>query len=148
MIWTIEESWLDFKEGQGSLYCVSVHPDSGARTVSHSWVPETLLPGIKWQGSEADHSPSFSAKIKIEWSCSDLPPFAFMVCLKTTLFPPLPSHYNAVTVLPYLYHTSLWQGVHVFLTLCDRSKYTSLKRKLFLVLSNFGSEITDGFVLN
>jgi len=29
MIYKTEESWLDFKQVEGSLYSVNVHPDSG-----------------------------------------------------------------------------------------------------------------------
>jgi len=31
-----------------------------------------------WPGSECDHSPSFSPKVKNEWSSTSSPAFAFM----------------------------------------------------------------------
>jgi len=31
-------------------------------------------PGVKWQGSEADHSPLPSAEVKDEWKCNSLLP--------------------------------------------------------------------------
>ena len=31
-------------------------------------------PGVKRPGSDADHSPPFSAKIKNEWICTSFPP--------------------------------------------------------------------------
>jgi hypothetical protein len=46
------------------------------------WVPGALSPGIKRQGSEADHSPPTSADVKITWIYTSTPPYVFMAqCL-------------------------------------------------------------------
>jgi hypothetical protein len=37
-----------------------------------------LSPGVKWQGHEADHSPSASAEVKKMWIYTSTPPYAFM----------------------------------------------------------------------
>jgi hypothetical protein len=37
-----------------------------------------LSPGVKWQGREADDSPSTSAKVKKMWIYTSTPPYVFM----------------------------------------------------------------------
>jgi hypothetical protein len=37
-------------------------------------VPETLSPGVKWPGREADHSPPTSAEVKKMWVYTSTPP--------------------------------------------------------------------------
>ena len=37
-------------------------------------VPEFFLGGVKRPGRDVDHSPSSSAKVKNEWSCTSVPP--------------------------------------------------------------------------
>jgi len=36
---------------------------------------------IKGPGHEADHSPPSSGEAKSNWSCTTIPPYAFMACL-------------------------------------------------------------------
>jgi hypothetical protein len=42
------------------------------------WVPGALLPGVKRQGRDADHSPPASAQVKKMWIYISTPPYAFM----------------------------------------------------------------------
>jgi hypothetical protein len=43
------------------------------------WVPGVLFLGVKWPGSEADHSPPSSADVKNAWSYTSTPQHIFMV---------------------------------------------------------------------
>jgi len=43
------------------------------------WVTEALSLGVKRPGSEADHSPPSSAKVKNAWTYTSTPQHAFMV---------------------------------------------------------------------
>jgi hypothetical protein len=43
------------------------------------WVLETLLPGIKQMGYEADHSPASSIEAKNAWSYTFISSYIFMV---------------------------------------------------------------------
>jgi hypothetical protein len=42
------------------------------------WGPEALSLGVKWLGSEADHSPSISAEVKNAWSYTSALQYVFM----------------------------------------------------------------------
>jgi hypothetical protein len=37
------------------------------------WIPRALIPGVKWQGSEADHPPPSSTEVKNAWSYISTP---------------------------------------------------------------------------
>jgi hypothetical protein len=46
------------------------------------WVPESLIPGVKWLGREADHSPPFRAQVKNAWRYTSAHQYVFMTwCL-------------------------------------------------------------------
>jgi hypothetical protein len=46
------------------------------------WVPGVLSLGVKRPWREADHSPTSSAEVKNEWSCTSIPQYVFMAwCL-------------------------------------------------------------------
>jgi hypothetical protein len=38
------------------------------------WVTGALSPGVKWQGRDADHSPTSSAEVKNAWNYTSTPP--------------------------------------------------------------------------
>jgi hypothetical protein len=42
------------------------------------WVPGALSLVVKWQGSEADHSPQTNAEVKKTWNYTSTLPYAFM----------------------------------------------------------------------
>jgi hypothetical protein len=42
------------------------------------WVRESLSPGVKRPGREADHSPPTSAEVKKTWVYTSTPPYVFM----------------------------------------------------------------------
>ena len=46
---------------------------------------EALLPEVKWPECEANHLPTFSAKVKNKGSYISLPLYASMACTGTTL---------------------------------------------------------------
>jgi hypothetical protein len=46
---------------------------SGAHLASYPVDDQALVPGLKWQGCEADHSPPSSAKVKNPWSYTSTP---------------------------------------------------------------------------
>jgi hypothetical protein len=52
-------------------------------------VSGVLIVGVKQLGYEVDHSPPSSAEVKNEWSCTSVPPYAFMACRGNTLPVPL-----------------------------------------------------------
>jgi hypothetical protein len=56
---------FDFQQGNGNLL-FSVMPKLalGLTQPPMQWVPGAVLPGVKQQGHEADHSPPSSAKVK------------------------------------------------------------------------------------
>jgi hypothetical protein len=42
------------------------------------WIAGALSLGVKWTGSEADHSPPSSAKVKNRWICTSTLHYAIM----------------------------------------------------------------------
>ena len=42
------------------------------------WVPGALSQGVKWPGSEADHSPPISAEVRNSWIHTSIPQYALM----------------------------------------------------------------------
>jgi hypothetical protein len=99
MIWATEELWLDFQHGQGTSISCKRPPQIWGQNGLALMSTGALFPGIKRHVNESGHLPPLGAKINNEWRCSDLPPFAFMVCTKMTLSPLLPLQHNTVTVL-------------------------------------------------
>jgi hypothetical protein len=49
------------------LYSMSSRPALGFTQPPIQWVMESLPPGVKWQGREADHSPPASSEVKKMW---------------------------------------------------------------------------------
>jgi len=46
------------------------------------WIPEALIPGVKWPESETDRSPTSSAKVKNAWRHISTPKYILMaLCL-------------------------------------------------------------------
>jgi hypothetical protein len=64
---------------------------------------------VKWPGHEADHSPPYNARVKIEWVYIFTCPYVFMVCTGTALplthRPVITEVIVAYSVLPYF-----WMG--------------------------------------
>jgi len=48
-------------------------PAAGATQPPVQWVKKALHPGVNQRKREAEHSPSFSAQVKNEWSYSAMP---------------------------------------------------------------------------
>lgn len=46
---------------------------------SIQWIPGAISPGVKRPKREADHSPSFGAEFKKDWSCVSTIPCVFMM---------------------------------------------------------------------
>jgi hypothetical protein len=42
------------------------------------WVLRVLSPGVKWMGSEADHSPPTGAEVKKTWIYTSITPYIFI----------------------------------------------------------------------
>jgi hypothetical protein len=64
------------------LFSTSSRQALGPTQLPIQWVPETLSPGVKRLGHEADHSPRTSAEVKKMWIYTSTPLYAFMVyCL-------------------------------------------------------------------
>jgi hypothetical protein len=59
------------------LFSTSSRPALGSAQPPIQWVMGALVPGVKRQGREADHSPS-SAEVKKMWIYTSTPPYAFM----------------------------------------------------------------------
>jgi hypothetical protein len=55
------------------LFSTSSRPALGPTQPPIQWVP-----GVKWQGSETDHSTPVSAEVKKMWIYISTPPYAFM----------------------------------------------------------------------
>jgi hypothetical protein len=55
-----------------------VQTGSGAHPVSYPMGTGVLFPGVKLQGSEADHSPPTSAEVKKKWIYTSTPPYTFI----------------------------------------------------------------------
>jgi hypothetical protein len=53
-------------------------PKSSRPALGSTQPPIQWIPGIKRPGSEADHSPPTSAKVKKMWIYTFIPPYAFM----------------------------------------------------------------------
>jgi hypothetical protein len=69
------------KDGKFSV-CHHVQTGSGSNPASHPVGTGDLSLRVKRLGREADHSPSFSAEVKIVWSCTTAPYYIFMAwCL-------------------------------------------------------------------
>jgi hypothetical protein len=60
---------FDSRRGLGIFLFTTVSRTALGPTQPHNqWVPEALSLGVKRPRREADHSPSFSAEVKNEWS--------------------------------------------------------------------------------
>jgi hypothetical protein len=80
MGWTIEVLGFDSRRGLGIFPSTTVSRTAlGPTQPPIQWVPGALSLGVKRPGREADHSPSFSAEVKTEWSYTSTPQYAFMV---------------------------------------------------------------------
>ena len=66
----------------------SVQTGSGDHLSSVQWVPGMSSLGVKQKGREADYSLPTSVKIQNEWSCTSIPPYAFMACTRRILHLP------------------------------------------------------------
>jgi hypothetical protein len=55
------------------LLPTSSRQTSVVRQSTAQWVPETFILGVRWTGSEADHSPPTTAKNQREWRCTPTP---------------------------------------------------------------------------
>jgi hypothetical protein len=64
-------------EGKNFHFSKSSRPVLGSTQPPIQWIPETLSPGVKRQGREADHSPPASAEVKKMWIYRSTPPYAF-----------------------------------------------------------------------
>jgi hypothetical protein len=65
MGWMTQKSGFDSKQVQKiSLFSYRVQTTSGGHSAYYLTVLRDLSPGLKWQGHEADYSPSSSAKVK------------------------------------------------------------------------------------
>jgi hypothetical protein len=61
------------------LITTTSRPALGPTQPPIQWVPEAHFLGVKWPGSEADHSPPSSAEIKNAWRYIYTPPIRLHV---------------------------------------------------------------------
>jgi hypothetical protein len=66
------------------------------------WVPEAILPGVKRQGREADHSPLSSAEVNNTWRHTCTPQYVFMAWY-------LVKHRDNFTFTFHISYRSQWQ---------------------------------------
>jgi hypothetical protein len=70
---------MGVERGQPARICLC---DSSASVANKKfpiqWVPDTVSPGVKRTGREADHSPPSSVDVKDSAAMSPLPPYVFM----------------------------------------------------------------------
>jgi hypothetical protein len=62
-------------------YIIHIYMDRSAMGPTQppiQWAPGALFSGLKWPGSETDHSPPFSDDVKNARSYTFTPPYAFM----------------------------------------------------------------------
>jgi len=83
MGWTIGVLGFDSRQGLGIFVFTTASRTALVTTQPPiQWVTEALSLGIKRPGSEADQSPPSSVGVKIAWSYTSTPPYAFMAwCL-------------------------------------------------------------------
>jgi hypothetical protein len=68
MDWMIKVLGFDSWQGLGIfLFTTASRTALGPTQPSIQWVPGTLSLGVKQPGSEVDHSPPSSAKVKVVW---------------------------------------------------------------------------------
>jgi hypothetical protein len=72
------QTGFDSRQCKTFLFSTSFRSALGPTQRPIQWVPQTLLPGIKRSGREADHSPPTSAEVKKMWLYTTTPPYAFM----------------------------------------------------------------------
>ena len=68
----------EFKSQEGVFFSKM---SGSAKGPTHSpilWVQGSFL-GVKWSGQMATHSPTCSAEVKNEWSCTSAPPVCILL---------------------------------------------------------------------
>jgi hypothetical protein len=66
--------WFDFRQGQEIFFCSKMPRLAlGSTPPPIQWVPE-----VKGPEHEADHSPSFTAKVNNEWIYASIPSYVFV----------------------------------------------------------------------
>ena len=77
LILNLGESCLE--QGQ-EIFVVpkDIYPGSGTHPAFCSLDTGCYFPGLNWSGQEADYSPSSSANVKNEWSCTSAPSVCFL----------------------------------------------------------------------
>jgi len=60
-------------------------PSLGSTQPSTQWVTGGSFLAVRQTGCEVDHSPPSSVEVKDVWHYNFTPPYAFMVCIETTL---------------------------------------------------------------
>jgi hypothetical protein len=73
----IVEGIITFRHNFLSAH-LSIRPGLVSIQTPIQWELWALSPGVKWQGSKANHSPPTSAKVNKTWIYTSTPPYIFM----------------------------------------------------------------------
>jgi hypothetical protein len=72
------EREFESRYGKKFLLLHIVQIGSGVHPTSYKMGTGGYFPGVKRQGSEADHSPPTSAEVKKMWIYTSIPPYVFI----------------------------------------------------------------------
>jgi hypothetical protein len=71
---------LHLQEGHGSYFPIHI---LSRRYPPIQWLPGPLSPGVKWLRREYDHSPPFTAEVRMYGTILPHPQYAFMAWIGT-----------------------------------------------------------------